>query len=151
MTSEDVFRPHKKKLLLSEIARAYTPWPMGTDAMVRILAWPDYTSDEQIQKVLQASCRLFDHDDACLCLRYDSRIDPPISQVVNNINIHLQKRPEVRELGQDINILIIDDEIPENEWYRVGLTAFCAIGFESSSDSTRGQFINVQRCEKIYV
>ena len=46
MTSEDVFRSDKKKPLLSEIAKAYTPWPMGTDAMVRILAWPDYTNDE---------------------------------------------------------------------------------------------------------
>jgi hypothetical protein len=151
MTGKDVFRPDKKKPQLSEIAIAYTPWPMGTDAMVRILAWPDYTNAEQIQKVLQASCRLFGHDDACLCLRYDARIDPPISQVVENINAQLQKRPEVREQGQDINILIVDDEIPANEWYRVGLTAFCAVGFDSSPENTRDQFINAQRCEKLYV
>ena len=140
----------RKQTVLKDIAKTYEPWPLGTTAMIRILAWPDYTQPEQIRKVLQASSRLFGHDDACLCLRHDASIDPPISQTIENINNQLQLRTEVSQDGLEINILIIDDEIPRAEWYRVGLTAFCAVA-TSTSDDLRTQFINAQRCEKIHV
>ena len=136
---------------LADIAQNYEPWPLGTSAMLRILAWPDYTEAWQIDKVLQASSRLFGHDDACLCLRYDETIDPPLSQVTENINIQLQNRPEVQTESKDINILIIDDPIPQSDWYRVGLTAFCAVGFLDAPKSIRTQFIQVQHCEKMFV
>ena len=140
-----------KGMPLKNIAQTYEPWPLGTDAMIRILAWPDYRQPEQIQNVLQAASRLFGHEDACLCLRYDISADPPVAEVVENINAQLQLRPEVTEDQQEINILIVDDDIPHSEWYRVGLTAFCAVVTSEASEDIRAQFINVQRCEKIHV
>ncbi|MBN2714273.1 MAG: hypothetical protein JXX14_00380 [Deltaproteobacteria bacterium] len=143
--------PQRNQTFLKDLARNYEPWPLGTDAMVRILAWPDYTQPEEIRKVLQASSRLFGHSDACLCLRHDSSVDPPVSEVVDKINAELQQRPEVTERGLEINILIVDDIIPGNEWYRVGLTAFCAVAIKRSTGDIRSQFIDVQRCEKVHV
>ncbi|MBN2530871.1 MAG: hypothetical protein JXR76_31080 [Deltaproteobacteria bacterium] len=143
--------PNESRRHLAEMAKSYEPWPLGTNAMVRILAWPDYTKAEQVRRVLQASSRLFGHDDACLCLRYDASIDPPISQVTEIINSQLQMRPEFRLESKDINILIIDDDIPRDDWYRVGLTAFCAVGLNDENETIRAEFIRKQRCEKLFV
>lgn len=132
---------------ISDLANTFEPWPLGTDAMVRILAWPDYGNPEQIQKVLQASRRLFGHDDACLMLRYDASVDVPVDDVIKNVNTQIEKRSDEGEL----NILIVDDEIPKDQWYRVGLTAFCSIGFKDDIQSVRFDFIDMQRSEKLFV
>lgn len=138
--------PHSKRHL-HELANDYAPWPLGTDAMVRILAWPNYSKSSHIQKVLQAARRLFGHEDACLCLRYHSSVDIPLENAVANIETALQSRNE----QQEINILIVDDDIPNDQWYRVGLTAFCSIGINEEPQSIRRDFINAQRSEIIFV
>ncbi|MBN2340220.1 MAG: hypothetical protein JXX29_23085 [Deltaproteobacteria bacterium] len=146
MNAEPKTTPKHKRPLFA-LATTYEPWPLGTDAMFRILAWPDYDNPSQLQKVLQASSRLFDNPDGCLILRYDKSLDGSIENVVQRVNTALARRGDQGEL----NILIVDDDIPESQWYRVGLTAFCAVGFKDDKDSVRHRFIIAQHGEKLFV
>lgn len=125
---------------LSDLAKSLEPWPLGTEAFVRALAWPDYSNQEELQKILDVAEPLFGRDDACLCLRHDRTVDIPLDHAVRAVEDALAAYGRQEEL----QVLIIDDEIPQGEWVRVGMTAFCAILTTEDTTSVRFQFINAQ-------
>lgn len=121
------------------------PWPLGTSASLRVLAWPDYSSVRDIETHLRIAEPMYGKPDACLCLRYDAGIDPPMSTVQNNLSQAFER------LGRDIslNILIVDDAIPSHDSNRLGQAITAAILVDPSLAHPRAKFIKDLGCPLI--
>jgi len=134
------FKPPDPSTLVS-------PWPLGTTATIRALAWPDYSSPKELEHVLSVAEPLFGRNDSCLCLRHDPSVDIPLDDAIAAIEQALTNHPS----SKDLNILIIDDKIDRSDWPRVGLSAFCAIQSEASGKGQRAEFINAQKVEIVSI
>ena len=121
------------------------PWPLGTGAKLRVVAWPNYNDPESIGRVLMVSEPLFNNSDACLCLRYDKELDIPMDEAKKNLNAAFEKFSDRGEL----NILMIDDAMEKSDWPRLGKSATCVLQTDEEIDPTRREFIDALGIEII--
>ncbi|MCU0661396.1 MAG: class I SAM-dependent methyltransferase [Myxococcota bacterium] len=126
-------------------APANTPMALGTKASLRVLAWPDYTSSREIETHLRIAEPMYGKADACLCLRYDASIDPPMNVVQDNLKIAFDL------IGREVslNILIIDDLIAQDARIKLGQALTAAILVDPTSKGHRADFIRDLACPLI--
>lgn len=115
-----------------------TPWPLSTDAVLRVLAWPRYDDLESINRVLMVVEPLFDNKNGCLCLRYDPEVDIPYEEAV----AQLQRAFESSGRTGDLDVLFIDDKINPADWPRLGKSVSAAIFLDPSPDERHASFFS---------
>ncbi|MEL6345061.1 MAG: class I SAM-dependent methyltransferase [Myxococcota bacterium] len=120
----------------TENAARVDAWPLATDAPVRLLAWPDYRSAEEVFSLFQTYVRQMVNKPICLCLRRDRVLDPS-PEVVEQI---LQEAFRLTVKNGDIEILVIDEEIPSADWIRLGAGVDAVISLPSSQMGVRASW-----------
>ena len=121
------------------------PWPLSTDANLRVMAWPDYRDIESITRILMVSEPLFNNSDACLCLRHDKQVDIPLDEARQNVEHAFDKLSDRGEL----NILIVDDPIEKADWPRLGRSVTCVLQTDENIEPIRQEFVDALGVEVI--
>ncbi len=121
------------------------PWPLATDASLRVLAWPQYDDLDSIVRVLTVAEPLYGNKDACLCLRYVGEIDIPYEQATEQ----LSKAFDRVDREGDLNVLIVDDIIPKEDWPRLGKAVTCVLQTDPTIDDIHTEFISALGIEVI--
>jgi SAM-dependent methyltransferase len=124
---------------------ASAPIPLGTSAGLRVMAWPDYTSPTDIEMHLRIAEPMYGKPDACMCLRYDANLDPPMAVVQSNLQAAFSR------IGRDenLNVLMVDDDIPSQERTRLGSSLTAAILVNPDVSGPRADFIRELGCPLI--
>jgi hypothetical protein len=114
-------------------------WPLATEAPIRVIAWPEYRSAEDLLVLFeQFAPELRAREDVCLCLRYDLAYDRPTHEPTRVIEEACTKT-----LGPDadLNILILDDPADESDWPALGRSVDYALMLPSAKDGIRASFL----------
>ncbi len=127
----------KQGLPASSEASVSAPWPLSTDAVLRVLAWPRYDDFESIKRVLTVAEPLFNNKNGCLCLRHDPDVDVPYDQAVSQ----LQSAFDSLNQKVDLEVLFIDEKIDPKDWPRLGKAVNAVINMDETLDATREAFI----------
>ena len=126
-------------LAIPPISATLEAWPLATDAIFRILAWPKYDDAEDLDIVLDrygriiAGCR-----DAILCLRHDANVDVPAEQAVQLLT---ERYERLFPNGADLNVLLINEDIANHELARLGAAISCAVILPSTAEEARQNFV----------
>jgi hypothetical protein len=118
-------------------ASAPAPWPLSTDAVLRVLAWPRYDEFESIKRVLTVAEPLFNNKNGCLCLRHDPDVDIPYEQALSQ----LQAAFDSMGRAGDLEVLFVDEKIDPKDWPRLGKAVNAVISLDEHLDATREAFI----------
>ena len=121
------------------------PWPLATDASLRVLAWPRYDDLESLKRVLMVAEPLFDNQIATLILRHDPELDIPYEQAASQ----LQQAFDAMGLKGDLKVLFVDDAMKEPDWIRLGQSVTCVLKLDPKIDETREAFISAMGVEII--
>lgn len=133
----------QKKIAAAE--KTVEPWPLHTEAMLRVIAWPDYASVDALEKVLRVAEPLYGRKEFCLCLRHDPDVDIPMDEAGAN----LQKAFERLDQAIDLNVLFIDDAMSREDWPRLGKSVTAALHIIPIPGDIRTEFINALGVEVI--
>ncbi len=112
-------------------------FPLATQARYRVFAWPNWTDERELGFLLNAAGRqLVGRTDACLCLRRDPRLDPP-----EEIAIAALEAAHARTLGagRSIEVLLVDDELPAEQWPSLLRSIDCAFVLPSCIGGERAR------------
>jgi hypothetical protein len=112
-----------------------TPWPIATQARLRLFAWPDWEDPADLEFLLSRyAALLLGRQDSCLCLRRDPRLDPPAEQAIQNLSSAFE-----RCLGSEstLDLLVIDETLNAHEWLRLGRAMDATLWLGSSEQSRR--------------
>ena len=120
-------------------------WPLSTDAVLRVLAWPRYDELESLQRILMVAEPLFDNKNGCLCLRHDPETDIPYDQAVSQ----LQRAFEVSGRTGDLEVLFIDERMSPSDWPRLGKSIHAAISLDNLLDERHISFFSALGVEII--
>jgi hypothetical protein len=110
-------------------------WPLATDAALRIFAWPDYDHAAELEMMFNVYGRhLIGRRDVCLVLRQDKRADGSASFVRAKLEL-----AHGRSVGRDaeIDVLLVDEDLTEGDWPRLGRSIDCALLLPSSHGHRR--------------
>ena len=121
------------------------PWPLSTDAVLKVLAWPKYDELESLQRILMVAEPLFDNKNGCLCLRHDPETDIPYDQAVGQ----LQRAFEVSGRTGDLEVLFIDEQMTPSDWPRLGKSINAAISLDDPLDERHASFFSALGVEII--
>lgn len=114
------------------------PWPLATQRPRRLLAWPKWESAQDLQALLTSirEVRLLDDPELCLCLRLDPERDPPPDQALAALqSAAATTLPE----HADIQVLVVDDPMPEEAWSSLGAAVQAGIAIGSGKADRRKQ------------
>lgn len=126
-------------------ATVVVPWPLSTDAVIRVLAWPRYEDLESLKKVLMVAEPLFDNKNGCLCLRHDPEVDVPYEEAVAQLQ---RAFDDSGRLG-DLEVLFVDEKIAVEEWPRLGKSVNAAICLDENLDERHTAFFSALGVEVI--
>lgn len=129
-------KPAHKSLKHDGEAAVVIPWPLSTDAVIRILAWPRYEDLESLKKVLMVAEPLFDNKNGCLCLRHDPEVDIPYEEAV----AQLQRAFDTSGRLGDLEVLFVDEKISAEEWPRLGKAVNAAVSLDDDVDARHAAF-----------
>lgn len=118
---------------------AVEAWPLATEAPYRLLAWPDYSDESDVEQLFDGFARvLVGRTDVCLCLRFDERFDGPEPQIVE-----LLQRVFARVLGSlaPLEVLLVDDVLEREDLARLGAALIGYARLPSSAQSRRREFL----------
>ncbi len=121
------------------------PWPLATDASLRVLAWPKYDDPESLIRVLTVAEPLWGNPDACLCLRYDPDVDIPYDEAT----VQLERAYEKIPTDGDLNVLIVDDKMSPSDLPRLGMAVTCVLQTDPEIDEARSEFVSALGIEII--
>lgn len=101
-----------------EPAENKAPWPLATNAKLRLLAWPSWSNDDLRSLLENYASVLSDRSDVTLCLR----MDPQQVADMPNAMARLQQLAEevLADGGQNLDVLIVEDPIPTSDLPRLG-------------------------------
>ncbi len=115
------------------------PWPLASNATWRVLAWPDYSDEAELDGLFDVFARaLVGRLDACLCLRFDASSDGDESVVVERL-----ERAYRRTLGAEapLEVLLVDDELDALSLPRLGMAVVGFARLPSSDQAVRNDFL----------
>ncbi|MEE8467394.1 MAG: glycosyltransferase, partial [Planctomycetota bacterium] len=126
----DSFQP-----LLESLA----PWPLGTEAPLRVLAWPRYDRDDDLRHLAETYAdSLLATEGVCLCLRHDPERDGPLEEAVTRVEAALGT--VVRE-GRVLDVLLVDDALNPDDLTRLGQAVTCVLDVTGGDDPERVEFL----------
>lgn len=117
--------------------QARMPMELTTDAAHRVLAWPHYNDDSDLEKLLsEFGQTLCDVESTCLCLRHDSALDGSLEDAVSRLqNVY------ERVLGdRDLEVLFVNDPLTSDELTKLGNAVLATVELRPQ-DPTRAQFL----------
>lgn len=118
-------------------ARGPDAFPLGTDARVRILAWPDYADARELDLLFERfGTVLAEHRDACLCLRHDRDVDGSDVEIADALCAAFER---TLQGTAELNLLLVDDPIEGDAWRRLGAAVDGVLLLPSSSASPRAE------------
>lgn len=113
---------------------------LGTEAKERVLAWPRYDCDEDLERLGQEFGKaLLKNDDVCLCLRYDQELDGDMESAIARIEAAMGS---LFNEGSGLEVLLVDNDLSHGELERLGRAVHCVIGFSDSLDEARSAFMS---------
>lgn len=115
------------------------PFPLGTDASLRYLAWPDYGSEVDLDALFDTwGRRLESRGDACLVLVHD----PATDGAVDHAKALVEASAE-RHLGDGcgLQIVFLSDRILETDLPRLGRSVHAALLLPGSEPARRRRFL----------
>ena len=119
-------------------ASSLQPWPLATQAKVRILAWPEYTDAEELDTLLgEYGAAIASKADVCLCLRLDPLEDGSAVDATG-----LLRSAHERTLGDagDLEILLVAESMTRLYWTRLSQSVNALIGLPSLALGKRAEF-----------
>ena len=125
-------------LLARAEAGATEPWPLASDAAYRVLAWPDYGDERELEQLFDEFARvLVGRSDVCLCLRFDESIDGPEELVIERV-----QRMHERTLGSaaPLEVLVVDDSLAPLDLPRLGAAVIGNCELPSAAREPRRAF-----------
>jgi hypothetical protein len=118
-----IWPPHVAQPAADPLANLQ-PLRVATDAPHRIVAWPRYDDPSDVQRIFSEFAKpLVGRQDVCLCLRFDRNTDRALPEAIREIEIAYEKTVQ----GGTLNLLILDDEMPQLHWPRIGGAMTAAI------------------------
>jgi GT2 family glycosyltransferase len=117
------------------------PWPLATEATQRVLAWPRYGDEGDLERLLAtwAEC-LASCESACLCLRHDEAFDGPLDAALE----HLRRSWEaVVPASVELEVLLVDGKMGPAELLRLGRAVEAVLDVEGCDDPAREAFARV--------
>ena len=122
-----------------------TPWPISSDAPVKVMAWPRYDSAEDLEVLFGGYAKMFiGNNDYCLALKHDENVDLPMEAAMAAVSMAFD-----RLIGPDVelNVLIINDEMTLADAPSLGMSVQGALALPSSENRIRAEFIQAMGCE----
>ncbi len=115
------------------------PWPLATEAALRVLAWPDYQSPDELDHLLSVVGKaIAARDDACLCLRLDPNTDGTVVEASRAL-----REAHQRALGEedDLEVLLVAEPMSGAEWARLAAAVQAVVVLPSSREGHRAGFL----------
>ncbi len=111
------------------------PWPLATDATYLLFAWPDYDDPAELDALVATFVRpILGRGDVCLCLRHDAAVDGPQGRVVEALEQSFQRATGP---SSQLEVLLVDDDLTEADWPRLGRSVTCVLPLPSSRREPR--------------
>jgi GT2 family glycosyltransferase len=121
---------------------AAQPWPLSTEAPVKLLAWPRWSDDAELAALLEVASDPRLDAPPCLVLRHDRALDGELAEATARLE-KASARVLVGERRRvDVSALIVSEPIRERDWPRLGKAATCALLLPSSEDGERARFLD---------
>ena len=99
------------------LATADAPWPLATDAPVRVLAWPDFTSTDELEGMLREYAPVIAaRNDLCLCIRLDPVVDGSVVEASKALR---EAHERVAGDQGDLEILLVAEALTGADWARL--------------------------------
>ncbi len=126
-------------------SKEITPWPIASDAPVKVLAWPKYDSAEDLDILLGGYAKMFiGNNDYCLALKHDENVDIPMEAAMAAVSKAFDR---LIGTNTDLNVLIINDEMTIADASSLGMSVQGALALPSCENSVRAKFIQAMGCE----
>ncbi len=123
------------------------PWPLATNAVLRVLAWPKYDDTESLKRVLMVAEPLFNNQAGCLCLRHDPNHDIPYEEAVRQLELAFG----AMDLSGDLEVLFINEALEKEDWSRLGKSVTAVIQVDNVLDEHRQSFINTLAKDEVEI
>ncbi|MGK0219159.1 MAG: GT2 family glycosyltransferase [Planctomycetota bacterium] len=122
---------------LDRSERARMPMELTTNAQHKVLAWPHYHDDSDLEKLFsEYGQTLCDVESTCLCLRHDADLDGPLDDAVNRLQDVYE-----RILGnRDLEVLFINNPLTPDEVTKLGNAVLATVELRPH-DPTRTAFL----------
>jgi len=121
------------------LLETHAPWALGTEAPLRVLAWPRYDRDDDLRRLAETYAdSLLGTEGVCLCLRHDPQRDGSLEQAVSRVEAGLGS--VVRE-GRVLDVLLVDDVLDLEDLSRLGRAVNCVLDLTREEDSERADFV----------
>lgn len=110
-------------------------WPLATRRSKPVMAWPQWDEPDAVVSLLRlaAETDLGSDPEFCLCLRVDPDFDPPISAATATLLASASVLPPDLEL----ELLLVEDPIPEKDWPRLGQAVVASLSPISTTGNVR--------------
>ena len=140
MSMERIWRLQGLVLGLEDLERseqARMPMELTTNAQHKVLAWPHYHDDSDLEKLFsEYGQTLCDVESTCLCLRHDAELDGPLDDAVSRLQDVYE-----RILGdRDLEVLFINNPLTPDELTQLGNAVLATVELRPH-DPTRTAFL----------
>ncbi len=123
------------------IPDANEPWPLATEAEHRLLAWPRYGDEGDLEHLLAtwAGC-LASCESTCLCLRHDEALDGPMADAVERLQAAWDA---VVPPTVELEVLLVDGPMGPEDLLRLGQAVEALIDIPGCDDPARAAFAHL--------
>ena len=122
------------------------PWPLATDAPVRLLAWPDYRSPEEMVLLFQRyGAALATQGSICLCLRRDPTGD--LSAEAARQIVEEAFALTVRQ--GHLDVLFVEEPLEASDWGRLGASVSAILDLPSATWGRRAALLSRARAPRV--
>ena len=92
--------------------------PLATGATHRLLAWPRYDVEQELDRLfVEVGRAIAGRDDTCLCLRHDEAVDGPLPRAVERLQQAYDR--QLRE-GERVEVLMVTEPLDPRELAKLG-------------------------------
>jgi hypothetical protein len=121
------------------------PWPIASEAPVKVLVWPKYDSAEDLEILFGGYAKMFiGNNDYCLALKHDESIDIPMEAAMAAVSKAFDR---LIGTNMDLNVLIINDKMTIADASALGMSVQGALALPSCENRVRAEFIQAMCCE----
>lgn len=115
------------------------PWPLATHAPIRLLAWPDYRSPEELLRMFQLfGPSMAGRAEVCLCLFHDPASDLPAADVSRV----LQEAFSLTLRDGPLDILLLDEALSAEAWPALGAAVTASLDLPSARWGRRAALLS---------
>ncbi|MEL6349930.1 MAG: glycosyltransferase, partial [Myxococcota bacterium] len=114
-------------------AAEQAPWPLASQARTRLLAWPQWSDENELRAMItRYASALVDRDNVTLCLRLDPNRDGAIEPAITRLQ---QLADEMLPAEGELDVLVVEDRIPDDDLPRLGRAVDALLALPSNTDA----------------